>query len=230
MISIRGDFTARRSEIDQYLDLLRKIEDGEYLLHYQGNYVNLPTTVKTTQKASAILLLYNIVESVVTKLLIRIHEVVISKDVGYFDLNDKIKDLTLVYFNSVIEKKQSFHDAVPFVQSLIGMLMRNAKFEVSYEEMEKHYSLYSGNLDSRKIKETFSKYGVVVRETASELQTIKNGRNKLAHGEVSFEEYGRELSIQQLSALKDATLNYLKNLIDEVEEYVNSAGYRLEAG
>lgn len=227
MIAIREDFLARKIEITEYVDLLIKFENGEYRISHQGNLISFPLATRTTQRSCAFLLLYNIVEAIVTKLLVKIHDILILENVSYFDLNDDIKDLTLIYFNSIVNKKQNFPDAAPFLQKFVGMLFGNLHFHVPYKEMEKHYSLYSGNLDSKKIRETFSKYGLSVEVVASELKTIKDGRNKLAHGEVSFEEFGREISVQQIKILTTATLTYLESLINSIENFINECGYKV---
>lgn len=228
MNSINEEFNFRKDEINQYLDFLKNLETGTYTIMNKGETINTHTTLKTTQKSCAILLLYNVVESIVTKLLVKIHDTIKSENVGFFHLNNEIKDLTLIYFNSVINKKDDFHNAVPFVQSLIQMLLQNSHFQVTYKEMEKYYSLYSGNLDSQKISKIVGKYGIIFDRKVKELQTIKDGRNKLAHGEVSFEEYGRTLTIQQLEVLKDRTFNYLENLIAHIIDYIQNKHFKIQ--
>lgn len=223
---IRQELTSRRSEIDEFLDVLGKFEDGTYLVSHQNNLLIYPLRARITQKSCAVLLLYNVVESIVTKVLIRIHEVVISENVGYFDLNPNIRDLTLVYFNSVMSKTNDFHEALPFVRGLIQMLTSNYHFHIPYKEMEKYYSLYSGNLDSKKIGDTLEKYGVDFRKPVRELQTVKNGRNKLAHGEVSFEEYGRDLSMQQINVLKVKIFEFLDEMISNVDNFILTKAYK----
>ena len=88
--------------------------------------------------------------------------------------------------------------------------------------MNKYYSLYSGNLDSKKICSIFSKYGIVFNERIRELQTIKDYRNKLAHGEISFEECGREISIQQIEVINQKVSGYINNAINAIEDFIDN--------
>lgn len=82
------------------------------------------------------------------------------------------------------------------------------------------------NLDTREIINVLKKYGIVYEERCSELKTIKDYRNKLAHGEDSFEEVGRNLSIPQLEEMFRKTFEYLDKMLDEIERYLSDEKYR----
>jgi len=226
MNTIKIELNDRKQEIEAYFLLLNKLESGDYLIYESGNPIGSMTTTRTTQKASAILLLYNLVESIVTKCLERIHDYIISSNISYCDLNDDIRKLMLIYYGTVSDKKNNISEIAPYLHEAIHLITNQKQFSLSYKEMEKYYALYSGNLDSKKISEIFRKYGIIFEEKCSELQTIKDNRNRLAHGEVSFEECGRSLTIQQLNVQKDRCIDYLTKLIDELEDYLQNRKFR----
>lgn len=58
------------------------------------------------------------------------------------------------------------------------------------------------------------------------MKPIKDDRKKLAHGELSFQEYGGRMSIQYLKVCKDNTLSYLQGLIDNVDVFLNNKEYK----
>ena len=55
---------------------------------------------------------------------------------------------------------------------------------------------------------------------------VRNCRNKLAHGELSFQECCRDFSIQYVEVSKNNTLVYLEQLIDKVDNYIQAKSYR----
>ena len=58
------------------------------------------------------------------------------------------------------------------------------------------------------------------------LLKIKNGRNNLAHGDQSFEEYGRNLAIQDIVSMKVKVFSFLDELIEKVEKYLQEQLYK----
>ena len=57
------------------------------------------------------------------------------------------------------------------------------------------------------------------------LVEIKNKRNRLAHGEQTFYEVGKDFSVNQLRAFKDETFKYLSNVIANIEMFIFDKQY-----
>ena len=104
------------------------------------------------------------------------------------------------------------------------------KIKLTYKSMVKTYQLFSGNLDAREILSVFkNKYGFEFNKNElkeSVLKRIREGRNDLAHGSLSFEEYGRNLTIQDIEAMKDKVFSFLDRLIEKVEIYLTKQLYK----
>ncbi|MDU4962354.1 MAG: MAE_28990/MAE_18760 family HEPN-like nuclease [Sporomusaceae bacterium] len=225
MKTVKAECEIRKIEIANYINFIDKLEDDEFFQKHKNEDKIDSTSIRTSIKASTILMLYNLVESILTKSLIKLHEVIISKNLKYEDINEAIKSMILIYYHSVMDKTENIHNSIDHIKKLVSFVRGNSAMMLSYNELSKFYTLYSGNLDSKEIISVLQKYGIKFDERASELKTIKDLRNKLAHGEASFEECGRALTIQQISAMKERTFNYIDNMIMSVEEFINQEHY-----
>ncbi len=186
------------------------------------------TTLRTSVKAGLVIMLYNLVESTITMSLTRIHDVMKARNVKFDELNSDLKKMLVVYYNYSIEKKNDVHKSFDHIMEFIGHIKGNLVFDVSYKSLSDMYPLYSGNLDSREIKSVLSKYGMEISNAASELRSIKKWRNELAHGEKSFEEVGRDLTVQQLDVYCERTFTYLESVIDEISAFLENEKFKAE--
>ncbi|RAY17718.1 MAE_28990/MAE_18760 family HEPN-like nuclease, partial [Enterobacter kobei] len=57
------------------------------------------------------------------------------------------------------------------------------------------------------------------------LSTIKQHRNDLAHGNVSFSEIGKNVSYQDLENVSLEVIAYLDAIATNIEDYIHSDGY-----
>ncbi len=215
--------------IEKYFSFLGNVEDGNVTFCIEGKIRNLDMVVRTTQKACCIIILYNLIESSMTAIIQRIHNIMIHEKVEFFDLNKNIRNTIISYYNSTYEKNNlvSFSE---YLQEFYLLLSHNKRFNLDYEKLSKDYSLYSGNLDSKEIRNVLkNKYGIIFRNEeklkVSALKTIKEGRNSLAHGNQTFEEYGRALTLNELLSLKNKTFDFFDDLLEELKFYVEKKYY-----
>ena len=61
-----------------------------------------------------------------------------------------------------------------------------------------------------------------VRDDMGQLKLIKDRRNRLAHGNLSFVECGANVTIDDLRRTKDCTVLYLREVISAFENHINS--------
>lgn len=223
MLILNHEFLDQKSKISEYLSYLEHLEnDSSDLTRFDS------IVITTTQKSSFILILYNLVESMVTKLLTKIHNIALNGSVSYYDLNDNLRKTVFVYYDKILSDfnvdKQHLN-----IEKFYLMMNRNYKPIITYESMSEVYSLFSGNLDAREIRNVFkNKYGFNFKESEFKegvLKRIREGRNTLAHGDESFEEYGRTLTIQDIKDMRDKVFSFLDSLILVVENYLNKKLY-----
>lgn len=217
------EFKDRVAEVESHFSLIEALENGSNrIVDSEKNLVSYSTTTRTMQRATSYLLLYNLVESTMSKSLIEIHLRLSQSGLTYEQFNREIKLLILNYYGSISEKKTNNAEASPYIYEFAEFFSGREEFLLEYDVMAKHYALYSGNLDSKKIKETLRKYGVYFDIGEKTLQAIKDNRNKLAHGEISFEECGRDVTIQEIVNAKNKCIAYLERMIIEIEIFLHN--------
>ncbi|CQR25410.1 hypothetical protein BN1356_01750 [Streptococcus varani] len=96
----------------------------------------------------------------------------------------------------------------------------NSEYKI---EIEKESFHLSGNADVQEIKNILKIHGVsyddnIFGDYGGALLTIKTQRNRLAHGNVSFEENGRGFSISQIIGFKEKTYECLEYFVSLVEQ------------
>ncbi|MBK4990181.1 MAE_28990/MAE_18760 family HEPN-like nuclease [Pseudomonas sp. S36] len=221
MYSIKQDMNLRLSETTDLLNLISSIEDG---------HITSPRRINTPAlRATVILSLYNIVEATITQTLTRLHDEINTSKVNYNNLNKNLKDLALVYFYKHKEKRASIHDSLDVLHHTVDLLRGKGYFSVDYEEMTESYQLYSGNLDAKIIRKVMSKYGITISESyGSKLLAVKNGRNALAHGNKSFEEFGRDVMLPSLRAYYSDVENFLSEVLKESDIFIKEKKYRIK--
>ncbi|MDY6993463.1 MAG: MAE_28990/MAE_18760 family HEPN-like nuclease [Pseudomonadota bacterium] len=60
----------------------------------------------------------------------------------------------------------------------------------------------------------------------SKLLTVKTQRNQLAHGNISFSECGRDHTFIELNNIKNEVINYLEDILNNIENYIDNKAYK----
>jgi len=100
-------------------------------------------------------------------------------------------------------------------------------------EMNSRNTLPSGNLDGVSIKRTFESHGIQLQTRSRNyrpdiLEGIKENRNNLAHGSVSFVDAVRSDSISDIRKNETFVVAFLEELIDTVTTYIDEKRYKME--
>ncbi|WP_094672429.1 MAE_28990/MAE_18760 family HEPN-like nuclease [Hydrocoleum sp. CS-953] len=87
--------------------------------------------------------------------------------------------------------------------------------------------LFSGNIDAQKIKATAKEYGfsAKTKTDSSDLLTVKNNRNDLAHGIKSFAEVGKDKSADELIKIQKKVVKYLRQILENIQMYIDNQEY-----
>lgn len=155
----------------------------------------------TTLKSSMILMLYNVSESSIRKIIEYIHD-----ELSKFDFNilsDCIKRNFYKYNN-----QNKFPDFKYYLKNKTG-------------------SLFSGNVDSRKILKELKKYDIHITlpDEKKYLLKIKYLRNMLAHGNMTFKEASRNITYNELSIWIDSLELIFSIVINKVKYFINNGLY-----
>ena len=206
LFSINADFEEKCDEAEL---LIQHIDD---LSKERGN-VNRVSILKS----AFILLLYNMLESTSVLVLERVHEKVSSHQ--YNELSDKLKKIFIEFYllNENSKKQQGKLDLI---------ISNNLTFPL-FSDYNKKVNLFSGNLDARQLSSVTDRYGIgkITSNNKDMLLTIKNKRNKIAHGEEMFKESCRNLTIRELNLIKVATFDALKQMLNMTKLYFEQKRY-----
>lgn len=228
---IKQEFSDRVSEINIYFHFLESItqKDAQLIFPNENDLrENLNIKLGLTLKSGLVLLLYNLVEATVSKCLDSIHETISGEGINYFEMSDELQKLWLKYHYDIFSETGLNNDKnVVQLKTMIEILSANKIISISRDESKKlSESLYSGNLDAREIRKIAKKYGVTFEKECAEVRFVEQMRNKLAHGEVSFEEGCRDNSIQYMRIVKNETIEFTSKFIDAIEEFIQDKKYK----
>jgi hypothetical protein len=227
MESVKNEYQRRKEEINQYFDFLQKIETGEITHSFA-----LPAVMRAT----CILLLYNLLESIVILTIDHIHIAVSTKDeLSFGEAIDELKKIWIEYKYKNFEDEYLGSDKIfSILQNInndtIKIYDERTSDKKDYLEKVKGIS-FSGKIDAQQVRKFAQKYGFTEnkRVEGKRLVQIKKKRNDLAHGEISFQDCGNIYTFRELKKLKKETFLFLREFLNNVETFINSKKYKKNA-
>lgn len=203
LLSVRSDIKRRFEDIEMMENILEKNKkvDNQLIL-----------------KSSLMLMIYNVVEGVMSNLLTDFFDILHSRNIEVNDLPENLQKTICKYWN----KKNGINDLL--INSAWNENIQNVKFELSYNEITRHLKLFSGNLDSREIRAVSERLGVILSEGIDEpvLLKVKNSRNKLAHGDTRFNNACQDFTLDDMKKIEIKTKCYLDKVICEYEKFLDT--------
>ncbi len=228
MTSTKADFYRRVLEINTYFDFLRLTDATPSSINYTdpllGTIANEPVSddLRKILKANGFLLLYNLVESTVSKSLTAIFNKITDEGLQFADLSDTFRKLWINDRGSDLKGIESLN------LNKIRTLMRDVAESILATEiasLSKNCISISGNIDAQEIRKIASQVGFDSIEDGRHLVTIKNKRNQLAHGELSFTDIGKDYSFNELVVFKDDTISFLNLMMQKIELFITGRKY-----
>lgn len=203
-------------------DKISKSENEQHFVDYftitdcdleYRDYLNI-------SKASMLIMVYNLIESTVTTFIQSVYDEISDLNVEYADISDVLKELWLeVRFKESYKIDSSFNSYKNKAKDLITEIINKNTVEFNLNKIPG----VSGNLDSKGISDIYKKHGIRFSTSSKAnykdgmLTTIKRRRNDLAHGNISFMECGREISILEF----DNNINEIENYLSDLEVATN---------
>jgi hypothetical protein len=220
MKDVNRMFRERVQEIDLYFDFLEKrINKGDQTRVFDDNSQDLDRKLNQILRANSFLLLYNLVESSVSQAIEAIHLEISDKGISYDSLNQSVKREIFSHL-----KKRTTPDQ--FVAQIENIITDILKFYPQSRE------IFSGNVDAKEIRQLASKYGFS-HDTNSDstkdgikLRIVKERRNDLAHGFISFQECGKDYTIEDVIETKNEVIDYIKTVLLNIENYLSTEQYK----
>ncbi len=217
MDAANEEFLKRVSEIRAYVDFIHKIDTEEFRIvageSGEPAYTRIVREdLLRTSKASALLMLYNLMESSVTNAVEAIFDELERESVSFDICREEIRLVVLGNVNRHEPKK---------LLSELNSLATDIVVK-SFRKVE----TVSGNVDAREIRRVAKKFGFQKPSKQGErLLAVKTHRNDLAHGSKSFTEVGRTFTMTDILEISDEVVAYLTELMANVAQYLTSKNY-----
>lgn len=245
-------FADKVEEIQRHFELLTKLLSRKARLEYGDDISELQSYDLHREdthplKAGMVLMLYNFVESTSTALmqdiyahiqqniecepLEKLHENLQKTIINHAESNSLFK----AYMN---DYRHSSHNLDSLIISGWLTKLLEEKTERS-SDGQSYPKWFNGNVDFRQIKTCLQAYSLVdehfentvqpsnshsITPPASMLKT-KTSRNRLAHGGVTFTEFGQDKSLEEIKTDFDNILGFFKNLLDYINQHLQNKVY-----
>ncbi|WP_237045472.1 MAE_28990/MAE_18760 family HEPN-like nuclease [Aquipseudomonas alcaligenes] len=218
--TVREEFNKRSDEIDTLFAHIEALSDKgkESFKDDDGGLVSILV-------ASLSLMLYNQIESTAFSCVEAIYDGLEELSVSFDSLVESFKERVL---NDCRGAGRSGGSILKKIGSQgIGVGIAHASLKLD--------TVFSGNVDARKIRTVLGEYNLKVTALSSgnkgeALLDIKEARKSLAHGSSSFESYGRNIVVSDLKRQINEVREFMGHLIDLTEEYFESKRYLAETG
>lgn len=211
------EFNDRKDEIQLYINFINLSENNDLIYdEVNKNGIN-KSELRRIFLANAYLLLYNLVESTIRNTIQEIYDHLNLKSVSFDVLKPNIKETIL----QGLKTKKPFK-IVEDIENIAADII-----SISFDPDK----ISNGNIDAKKIRDIARKYcfsdmtDYSKCKNGEKLLEIKNKRNNLSHGIVSFSECGREISISDLNLAFNEATSYLEGILENVKVYLNTEAY-----
>lgn len=223
MKTTRAEYTKRLNEVTLYFETIKLLDNGDCSIICKD--INGGTTEKIIDgelakimKANGFLLLYNLIEATIRNSISAILNSISTDKLTFKLLSDNLKKL---WINQEINKAKDISKFKERVSKLSEKILNDKLLEFSNECVN-----ISGNIDAQRIREIAKKFGYLEPKNGRGLQTIKDKRNQLAHGEFTFSDIGKNYTSNDLIDYKSEVVTFIENVLNNVETYINAKGYK----
>lgn len=245
MIYFLEIFNERKEEIDKFIKIMFLIEKKndtksqienrditEFEEFFNSNEMQIDVTYQfmiNIMKSNATLMLYNIIEFTVSGLMDMVYDAIKDEELSYVEVNTDIQNLwRKSLLRSTLDPNANHNTFLKKNEEIIEYILNRRTLELASRN-----SLSGGNLDGNKILETCKIHGIEFKPCSSnyrpfELENIKNKRNELAHGSVSFTEALRDRAIGDIKEDKDNIFLFLDDLVDTFSKYISDKRYKFK--
>ncbi len=231
MNSLTESFEERLHEIETYLDFLDALERQVQVGPPKLGETPITARQQKILYSAVYLQLYNLVEATITRCVDAISSA--SADNGRWfpgDLSDKIRR-EWVRSAARTHVELNFDNRLQSAFELCEILVRSLPLSNWAVERGRR-----GNWDDEEILAITKRLGLALRistevyagikqpfrDDKGPLALVKNLRNRLAHGSLSFAECGEGVTVTDLRDLKERTALYLKEVIAGFRAYIEN--------
>ena len=223
MKTTRAEYTKRLKEVTLYFDTIKLLDNGDCSIICKD--INgivkekiIDNELAKIMKANGFLLLYNLIEATIRNSISAILNSISTDKLTFKLLSDNLKKL---WINQEINNTKDISKFKEKDSELSEKILNDSLLEFSQECIN-----ISGNIDAQKIRDIAKKFGYLEPKDGRGLQTIKDKRNQLAHGEFTFSDIGKNYTSNDLIEYKSEVVSFIEGVLNNVEVYINTKGYK----
>lgn len=225
MDNAKNDFDYRKIEVEDYFSFLKIINDDATLIKYvNGAEIvekKISNKLQTMFIANAFLILYNLIESTVKNSIVEIYNKIKEDKNSYENLSENLQKIWINQKIDNLKEGTYNHDTLlKTIQSIAKNVLAKETIALSKDDIN-----ISGNIDAKKIRELAENIGFEKSSNGRNLQNIKDKRNRLAHGEQTFYDVGKNFTFKELNGFKQETFDYLTDVIEKIEKFIVDIEY-----
>ena len=226
MDETKQDFQKRKAETENYFEFLAIFDNDDTRLQYKKEECGVITKKIQPQFriiliANAFLILYNLIESTVRNSIIEIYTKIKDDKVSYEGLSENLKKIWIKQTTDNLKEGNYRPETLRnYIFDLAKDILNKEIIILSKENMD-----FSGNLDAQKIRNLADDIGFDISPNGRNLVEIKNKRNRLAHGEQTFYDVGKDFTVNDLIDYKNETFEYLSDVIEKIEMFILDKKY-----
>ena len=220
MINVKETFEERKGEIEFYYSVLVEIDKENSSIHTIDN-----ARLFKIMKSNFILMLYNLVESTVSTGMLEIYESIKNDSCTYKNM---VQELQTIWRDAKVKQVYSSSTELKTytnrVKDIVDDITTSAPFI-----LEKGMLNINGNLNAGRIKHICDDHRIryTVVDDDNKLEEVRKKRNSLAHGDESFSQCARDLTLSDLESIKDIIIRFLQGIIQGMEDYCDNKKYLL---
>jgi len=210
-------FEERKEEVKKFSDFLNLLINKRPVFKVDDEEGVIQISLTHILKAQGYLILYNLVESTIANTISSVHYELYQKEISFDRLPKNLQKNLLQQLC-----KEGFSSIAPIDSN---SMLSNEIIKNSYNKKV----LFSGNIDRLFVTKLSKNYGFQIENTDFEktghghfMTKVKEKRNALAHGDISFTECGRNTSTDELLRAFEQIPNFLDDFISNIEEMLSS--------
>lgn len=221
MQAVIDTFEQRVNEIDLYYQALQKMNEMvmNKRISDENKDVFTDDFIKIL-KSNSILMVYNLVESSIMGGIVTIYDTLKSRNISYYSVCKEIQQIWFDFqFNQIFDPNTNHNSYKDKASKIVDEILNQSTLKLTRKAAN-----ISGNLDAKKIRQICKNHGIHFTPPkecrgGSALSQVKDKRNDLAHGTISFMECGRDFSVNDIIKIKDETILFLRSVLGSMKKY-----------
>lgn len=208
----------RKEEAIFYFSQMRKIDEGVTGIERLESQKLLKIL-----KSNYLMMLYNLEEACITSAFDELYEAINSDSIPYTDCIEKIKNKWLLEMGGrYVDKSKT---------KIVGSLEKLIKTILEAEPLQLNINPVGvgGNIDAKKIQTMCNDHGIYFRTKAlkESLLFIKEKRQILAHGQESFSDCARDVTLNDLEMYSSNIIEYVEAVVFAVNKFKKEKRYNI---